>query len=312
METRAHHILIGFFTLLTISAALLFTLWLGKSSFDNSYDNYEVVFKEAVTGLSTGSPVQFNGIKVGEVTNLRLDLTDPSKVLATIRVNASTPVRQDTQAKLSLAGITGTSFIQLSSGEVNSPPLAKRRGQLPQIIAEPSSISRLLSDGNGMIGKVNDLLSNANRLFSVENSENISKILHNLEQTTGAIAADREALHILFAELQQLSKQANQSMAQANQLLTTGNQLLDRHGEATLSSLQATLSALQRSSATVEQLLSQNSGALDQGLHSLGELQPAMQELRQTLNNLRTISQRIEANPAGYLLGREPREEFQP
>ena len=69
---------------------------------------------------------------------------------------------------------------------------------------------------------------------------------------------------------------------------------------------------MQRSSATVEQLLNQNSGALDQGLHSLGELQPAMQELRQTLNNLRAISQRIEANPAGYLLGREPREEYQP
>ena len=29
METRAHHVLIGFFTLLVVGLALLFALWLG-------------------------------------------------------------------------------------------------------------------------------------------------------------------------------------------------------------------------------------------------------------------------------------------
>ena len=67
METNARHVLIGLFTLLVGGGALLFALWLGKSSLDSSYDNYVIVFHEAVTGLSSGSPVQFNGIKVGEV-----------------------------------------------------------------------------------------------------------------------------------------------------------------------------------------------------------------------------------------------------
>ncbi len=89
METRAHHVIIGLFTLVVGAGALLFALWLGKSNLDSSYDNYEIVFHEAVTGLSNGSPVQFNGIKVGEVTRLRLDDADPSKVLATIRVAAT-------------------------------------------------------------------------------------------------------------------------------------------------------------------------------------------------------------------------------
>ena len=39
-------------------------------------------------------------------------------------------------------------------------------------------------------------------------------------------------------------------------------------------------------------------------------LSPA--ELRATLANLKGISQRVEANPAGYLLGREQPQEFQP
>ncbi len=34
METRAHHVLIGLFTVLVVGAALMFALWLGKSDAD--------------------------------------------------------------------------------------------------------------------------------------------------------------------------------------------------------------------------------------------------------------------------------------
>ena len=170
METRAHHVLIGLFTLLVGGGALLFALWLGKSSLDRSFDQYEIVFHEAVTGLSNGSPVQFNGIKVGEVINLRLNENDPSMVLVTIRVAASTPVRDNTRARLLLAGVTGTSFIQLSSGPGEGKPLRAPRGQLPQIIATPSAISKLMTDGGDILTQVSELLQNANKLFSPANS----------------------------------------------------------------------------------------------------------------------------------------------
>jgi len=312
METRAHHVIIGLFTLLTAGGVLLFALWLGKSSLDSSYHSYEIVFEEAVTGLSNGSPVQFNGIVVGEVVQLRLDDADPSKVLATIRVASSTPVRENTQAKLSLAGVTGTAFIQLSSRPGSSPPLVSGNGKLAQITASPSSISKLLNDGTDLFSKISELLSNANQLFSQQNSENFGKTLANLEQTTGALAAQRDDLQKLFANFAQLTAQANKSLEQATRLLANSNRLLDEHGTATLDNLQQTMAALQRSSASVEQLLNQNQGSLDQGLQSLGALQPALQDLRETLANLRNISQRVEDNPAGYLLGREQAKEFQP
>ena len=312
METRAHHIIIGLFTLITAAAALMFALWLGKSNLDSSYDNYEIIFHEAVTGLSNGSPVQFNGIKVGEVAQLRLDQADPSKVLVTVRVAASTPVRDNTTAKLSLAGVTGTSFIQLSSGPGKGLPLTAAKGQLPQIIATPSSISKLLTDGGGILNKVNDLLQNANALFSPANSENFGKTLNNLEQLTGALAAQREELHTLLVEFSSMSIQASKTLEQATRLLASGNRLLDAHGAQTLGDLQQTMANLQKSTATLDNLLNQNQGSLNQGMQSLGNLQPALQELRQTLNNLSAITQRLEQNPAGYLLGRDQAKEFQP
>ncbi len=86
METRAHHVLIGFFTLLVVGAALLFALWLGKIDSDTQFDAYDIVFQEAVSGLSKGSTVEFNGIKIGDVSSLRLDPQDPQRVIARVRV----------------------------------------------------------------------------------------------------------------------------------------------------------------------------------------------------------------------------------
>ena len=108
METRAHHVLIGLFTVIVVAGALLFGLWLAKSSVDTEFKDYEIVFNEAVSGLSKGSAVQYSGIKVGDVVTLRLDPKDPRRVLARIRLGGDTPIKEDTQAKLALAGITGT------------------------------------------------------------------------------------------------------------------------------------------------------------------------------------------------------------
>ena len=272
-----------------------------------------MVFNEAVSGLSQGSPVQYSGIKVGDVVRLRLDPKNPSKVLARIRVARETPIKQDTEAKLTLAGITGTAFIQLSGGSPGSPALeASGLGKLPRIIAEPSPISRLLSNGKDLLSNINDLLTNANRMFSPENAERLSLTLEHLQQTTGAVAQQRAELRQTIVQFAQLSKQANQTLEQTTALLRSGNRLVDEHGSATVHSAQQAMASLQHATASLDQLLSHNQTALGEGLQGLSELGPAIRELRATLANLKGISQRVEANPAGYLLGREQPQEFQP
>jgi len=58
--------------------------------------------------------------------------------------------------------------------------------------------------------------------------------------------------------------------------------------------------------------LSKNQNSLDSGMQGLNGLAPAIRELRETLNSLRAISQRLEANPSGYLLGSDKNKEFTP
>ena len=312
METRAHHVLIGLFSVLVVVGAMLFGLWLAKASMDSTFKDYEVVFNEAVSGLSKGSSVQYNGIKVGDVIELRLDDKDPRRVLARIRLAANTPVKVDTKAKLALTGVTGTSIIQLSGGDPNSPDLKGKDGKLPEIVASPSPIARLLTDGSDVMANVNMLLHNANALFSEDNVNRVSKTLDNLEQTTTAIAGQRGDISQTLKQLAQVGKQASVTLEQTNVLMRNANGLLSTEGKQMFNSAEQAMNSLQQSTATINKLINNNEDSLNSGLQGLNQLGPAVNELRETLGTLRSISRRLEANPSGYLLGREQNKEFTP
>ncbi|KAB0499245.1 MlaD family protein [Pseudomonas lini] len=312
METRAHHVLIGLFTVIVVAGALLFGLWLAKSSVDTEFKDYEIVFNEAVSGLSNGSAVQYSGIKVGDVVMLRLDPNDPRRVLARIRLGGDTPIKEDTQAKLALTGITGTSIIQLSGGTPQSPTLKGKDGDLPTIIASPSPIARLMNDSSDLMAGVNVLMHNANQLFSSENVARISSTLENLEQTTGAIADQRGDIRQAMQQLASVGKQASATLEQTTALMRNANGLLNDQGKQMFGSAEQAMKSLEQSSATINTLLSANQDSLNNGMQGLNGLAPAVRELRDTLSSLRTISQRLEANPSGYLLGNDKNKEFTP
>jgi phospholipid/cholesterol/gamma-HCH transport system substrate-binding protein len=312
METRAHHVLIGLFTVIVVAGALLFGLFLAKSSVDTEFKDYQVVFNEAVSGLSKGSSVQYSGIKVGDVISLRLDPKDPRRVLARIRLAGDTPIKEDTQAKLALTGVTGTSIIQLSGGTPQSPALKGKDGNLPTIIAEPSPIARLLNDSNDLMAGINTLMHNANLMFSTENIERISNTLEHLEQTTGTIADQRGDISQAMKQLASVGKQANTMLEQTTALMRNANGLLNEHGKQAVSSAQQAMKSLEQSSATINKLLVNNQESLNNGMQGLNGLAPAVRELRETLTSLRAISQRLEANPSGYLLGIDKTKEFTP
>ena len=77
METKANYTLIGLFTLAVIVGAFGFVYWFQSIGGGGARSYYRVVFDGSVSGLTTGVPVLFNGIRVGEVTGLALDPQHP-------------------------------------------------------------------------------------------------------------------------------------------------------------------------------------------------------------------------------------------
>ena len=306
METKAHHVLIGAFTLVVIAAAVVFALWLARTSVNRQYHYYDIVFMESVTGLSKGGAVQYNGIQVGEVSQLKLDPRDPRKVIARIRVASDTPVKIDTHAKLGLLGLTGVAFIQLTGGKPDSPLLLPTPDNpVPKIQSESSALSQLLNSGADIVTTLNGILAKADSLLSQENIDRINRTLAHLDQTMGAVADERDDIRTLLQQATAASKELNET-------LHSTNALVNNQGKATLDSARAALASLQHTSETLDKLLAENRGSLQSGLEGVSQLGPALRELRGTLRDIRGLTQKLQGNPAGYLLGRDKPKEFDP
>jgi phospholipid/cholesterol/gamma-HCH transport system substrate-binding protein len=137
MESRASHALIGLLTLAIVAGLLGFTFWFGSGTTETV--NVRLVFNSDISGLGRGSSVLFNGLKVGEVTQVEIEPTNPRQINATIKVSRSTPLRADTSARLEGQGLAGVVAVQLRGGDPSAAALLPAAGRsLPDIAAEPS------------------------------------------------------------------------------------------------------------------------------------------------------------------------------
>ncbi|ESQ79043.1 MlaD family protein [Asticcacaulis sp. YBE204] len=197
MERQAHYAFVGLITLVLAGAAFLFAFWLIQGSFNETYAEYDVLFNTPVNGLTEGGEVHFNGIKVGEVKELKLGQVNTSQVIATVRVEASTPIRVDSTAVLEPLGVTGLNYIQISPGSKEAALLKKASGMgapNPVIRATESRLDKLLSGSGGVIESAYESLSRINKLLSDQNLNSFAQSLKNIEDITGDIGEVTEDL----------------------------------------------------------------------------------------------------------------------
>ena len=112
MERQAHYAAVGLVTLVLAAILLGFAFWFIKFDFNKDYGVYDVEFNQPVDWLNKGAEVHFNGIKVGEVTSLRLGKPGTHQVFARVQLDAGTPVRTDSVATLMPQGITGLLYTE--------------------------------------------------------------------------------------------------------------------------------------------------------------------------------------------------------
>jgi phospholipid/cholesterol/gamma-HCH transport system substrate-binding protein len=307
VETKANYVLIGAFTLAVTIFGLLFALWAANYSSEKNFRNYRVVFNEPVTGLSRGGSVRYNGITVGTVQELRLAPDDPRQVIAQVRLQADTPVKVDTRAKLSQDGLTGSAFIQLTGGSPGSPALgAKDPHDLPVIQTEPSALQNIADIASKLVTRMDQMLSDQNIAL-------ISKSLANIETMTGAVANQKQDLGALIVNAREASDSLKLTLDNANGTLGRLDANLVRELPGLMAKLDRGLTQLESASVNANALIAENRAPLasftGDGLQQLG---PTLDELRVLIRDLRRVAGRLDDNPAGYVLGRQQPKEFEP
>ncbi len=198
MESRANYALVGLFTLAVLAALFGFVYWFNSGNAGGRQD-VRVIFSGTVTGLGRGSSVLFNGLRVGEVTKIELQPDDPSRINAVISVDANTPLRVDTRARLETVGLaTGIVAVQLVGGDPKSPALKPPEGQsLPVIVAERSELQDIVETVRNIASKADATLTGLNNLVQ-NNAGSIGNTVQNIEKFSAALGNNSDGIDKLM------------------------------------------------------------------------------------------------------------------
>ena len=291
METKVSYTIVGIFVLVFSMALIAGVIWLGAGAeYRKSYNDYLVYMSESVAGLNLNAPVRYRGVSVGRVKKISIAPDKQESVRLLLEIESGITIRESTVATLRNQGLTGIATIELSGGDAQSPVLEAKNGEkYPVIRSAPSLMTRLdatitpiLTNLNESIGRLNDTLSEKNRV-------DLSRILSDLAKLSDILA--------------RRSNEIDSGVVDASKMLA--------NGEKASESLPQLIQRLGKTADEFEKMAkdaSQSSAAARSTIAHVDETIPEFRALMAQLNDLseslKRVSIEIERNPAILVYGR--------
>ena len=295
METRANSLIVGIFALVAIAALAVFTWWQASGTRGETKEVL-FIFPGSVAGLSTGSPVFFNGIKYGDVTGISLNATDLRLVDVQARLSEDTPLKTDTRAILEFQAISGYASIGLSGGSFTAPDLFAGEG--PYVIrGQQSTLTQLLSDGESIAERASSILDQVDTLLAVNAREvnttvsNAAVISRNLANASEDVADVLSAAGEVATSFRELSGQVG---TLAGQVEDTVGQIDVAEINAAIANVSAVTGTLAASDGQITQLLTNAESASAQLTALLTQAGDFASEARQAVGATRSIIASVE------------------
>ena len=211
MERKAHYALIGLFTFAVVAGAFGFIFWLHHSSGKKQAVSYRVIFDSSVSGLQVGGNVLFNGIRVGEVTNLRLDPDNPRQVVALLAVNKATPIRSDTRVGLEFAGLTGVAAVSLKGVSANTPLIEREEGEPPTLRSDPSASQDMMQAAREVLNKAEEVIT--------ANQEALHQAIADIAAFSASLARNTDNVDSIMKDAKDTMSNAKEATASARMLM---------------------------------------------------------------------------------------------
>lgn len=281
METRASYLLVGGFVLALLLGALGFVVWLAKFQVTSDLESYELIFSDAVTGLSEASPVRYAGVRIGEVRTVRLDPSEPERVQVIIEVQADAPVTRDTVGSLEFEGLAGGRYILLEGGSRGAPPPEVEPGRrYPRIPTKPSSISQVIAGAPATLAAAQRVLEQVEKLVADDNLASLANSLKNLEAVTGAVALRAEDIDSLIGNAAGTMENINRSTSELAELASA----LRGDARTIVASTDRTLGAVERLTNNIDGVVEANAAELTRTLRGFGAAANSIQALSDEVN----------------------------
>jgi len=325
MSARANPTMIGMFMLGSLVLAVAGIFILASPTWFQDRPTFISFFPESVNGLENGAPVKFQGVPVGRVTaiNIEIDRVDDSfqvpveyeidlTRLTTPRgrfVNLSDTlvlrqqIAKGLRAQLQMESfVTGVLYVELSyRSDSTTPKLERRATTRPEIPISPSLMSAIGGGAGSVLGEVMKIMNKVNGMLSDVNVREVNAAVVQSAQAVQDLVSSPE-LRATLKQMPGATAQLNRTMAEAQTLAARATRAIDpMQSQATGVSTEAiaTLQSLRKTLDETHGMLSADTGP---GY----ELTGALKSLREAADALKILIMSLEQNPDMLLRGKKP------
>lgn len=291
MESKTNYTLVGLFVVILAAIIVVIAFWLSVGLQRQAYVTYLAYMHESVAGLSKQAEVKYNGVSVGYVSDIRLNINNPQQVILTLKIKPDTPVTVSTEAILTEQGITGLAYIGLRSGKDTAPLKKKPSEEYAVIKTTPSFMLRLDQALQNLTGNMGKLSDSVKELLNKQNLNAIKGTLAHLDKITGTIAGNSAELDKSMKSMKVVLYNSEQASKQFPQLVQSVN---------------ASATALKKMALNISKTANKGNLAIQTFSDQV------MPEVYQTLQNLRNLSQKLEdftgelqQNPSMLIRGKQ-------
>ncbi|WP_303978417.1 MlaD family protein [Dongia mobilis] len=302
METRARHLAVGSFVLLLLAGAFVFVLWAAKFQGQVSYNSYFARFSGSVSQLRVDSTVNFGGIPVGRVTDVRIDPEDSALARVDFEIRSGTPVRVDSQATLELQSIAGGVGMALSRG-TSDKPLLPPGSEVP---AAASALERLARQAPDLVAKIDRIANNLNAMLSRENQQALTDTLNNLRDLSQGLKDRTPAIDTFLADSDAAMKEIGAAGTEFRVLATDLQKTLGpaaKEAQKAVDAFEKMARSFEKTSEQMNALVAENREPLRQfSGTALYEATDLLAQMRELVASMARISQELERDPARFFL----------
>ena len=312
METRANSVWVGTVTLALLAAFAAFAVWIAHLN-QGHQRLYDIFFHQSVDGLAKGTGVTYAGVPAGQVKQIELWSKEPGWVRVRIAVNDNIPILQGTTATIQ-SSFTGVSAIQLNGGIKGAPAITEPGlAGKPAIPTKRGGFGELLSNAPLLLERLSAVTEHLDELLSEKNQISFSHILSNTDRLSGNLADASPQVKSTLAELQRTLQQASLTLSHFDSVAVSADKLIGTDGSALVVQLRATLQSAQGAADSLQATLKSAQPAARQlSDTTLPAAEAAIRDLRATTRSLRDITEKIDNQGAGALLGGPKLPEYHP
>lgn len=325
MSQRANPTTVGLFLLGGLALAIAGTLVLASPTWFQHRPKFISFFPESVNGLENGAPVKFQGVPVGRVTgiNIEIDRVDDSfqvpveyeidlARLTTPRgrfVNLSDTlvlkqqVAKGLRAQLQMESfVTGVLYVELSYKTDSTPPkLESRATAWPEIPVTPSLMAAIGGGAGSVLGEVMKIMNRVNGMLADVNVRDVNAAVVQSAKAVQQLVQSPE-LRATLRQMPGATAQLNSTMVEAQKLATRATQAIDP--------MQTQVSGVSKEAiATLQSLrttLDETHGLLSADTGPGYELTGALKSLREAADALKVLITALEQNPDMLIRGKKP------